>query len=343
MIPPLQQTATQFAFDTMQSMLDSMEEKRREELREQNETPEPDPLLEARITLSKEAERSRGKIVEALFNQSNVSTNELKIQLIDALGKELGLDRLDFDTPYAFARAVADNIEDLSDEMIDEIETKLGLDDLGISLSVLAEAIMFPFGNANERLMTALDKQANGGSGSDTELQRVLQRLDHAADPRTAEELKLEEQFWDPTRVVDDQSRAERVEDLKALDVSGKLADVQEMQDAIEARNDQTVKADGETGQIDETAALQMLAFVFETVQAVGESEVPETAPTDEPDIGDASTAPPDELDALSSEQVANTEALLLAPDAEEAQESLLTVEVDDEGLYWLLFPERAA
>jgi|GEM_PF-1655686 hypothetical protein len=343
MIPPLQQTAPQFAFDTMQSMLDSMEEKRREELREQNQTPQQDPLLEARITLSKEAERSRGKIIEALFNQSNVSTNELKIQLIDALGKELGLDRLDFDTPYAFARAVADNIKNLDDETIDKIEEKLGLGDLRITLSVLAEAIMFPFGDANERLMAALDKQANGGGGSDTELRRVMQRLDQVADPRTAEELKLEEGFWDPTRVVDDQSRAERVQDLKALETADKLADVQEMQDAIEARNDQSAKTGGETGQVDETAALQMLAFVFETVQAAGESEVPETALTDEPDAGNASTALSDELDALSSEEVANREVLPLAPDAKEARESLFTVGVDDEGLYWLLFPERAA
>lgn len=343
MLPPLQRTATQFAFDTMQSMLDSLEEKRREELREQNEAPEPDPLLEARITLSKEAERSRSKIAEALFNQNHVSTNELKIQLVDALGKELGLDRLDFDTPYAFASAVANNIKNLSQEMVSEIEKKLGLDDLHLALSVLVEAIMFPFGDANERLMNALDKQANGGSGSDTEYRRVMQRLEHAADPRTSEELEIEEQFWDPTRVVDNQSRAERVEDLKALDASGKLADVQEMQDAIETRNDQAVKSDSERSKIDETAALQMLAFVFETMQAAEDSEVPATESSNDPNTTDASTASTDELDAPSSEQVANTKTLLLMPDAEAAQGRLFTVEVDDEGLYWLLSPERAA
>ena len=108
---------------------------------------------------------AQGKITESLFSVQTVDVTKLKVNLMERLGQELGLDMDEFETASEFGRAVkraidAIKTQDDGAQRLAEIERKLELGKLGISLDDLVAALNDPDGEADNKLDAALMKMA---------------------------------------------------------------------------------------------------------------------------------------------------------------------------------------
>ena len=331
----MQETFGVVAKNLMQSMLDSIEDQRRQD-EEKATGQKRDAITEARISASTEAKRAQEKIAEALFGVDNLDPNKLKIQLTERLAARLGIDLGEERSNFSLGRAVEEAVKTLDSTQITKLEKDLGLDKAGISLATVIAAIKNPYGDDNVRLMEGLTKAANGGK-ADFDTARVLQRLADVANPKTLEELKLGPQGYDPTRVEDTATRAERREDIAALEASQKLDDVQKMQDAVEEGNRKTSEpaAAGKTPSDNiETDIIAVLAAVAEQVQD-GASDTGETPPiTDGTEATDTtSEVTTDDITEVNAQAIEDLASDSLAA----GQAALLPISINDIGLYELL------
>lgn len=349
MLLPTQQSIGLAATNMMQSMLDSIEEQRKQEEEKRTGT-ERDKVAEARIGASDETRRAKDKITSALFSANHSDANEVKIQLIERLAKKLGIDTDEARSSYSLGKALEDALKALGPTGSDELEEELGLKDMDVSIQTLLAAIKNPYGDDNQRLMDGINRKVNGGK-LDTEVERVVQRLEDVADPKTLEELKLGPQGYDPTRVEDDETKAERQQDIKAAEAGKKLEDVQKVQDVIEEKNDKDTKKAGETDSTDGTATAVdttlLAVFAAAAEQAGNADEASDDDTTEDAAAGDESTGEsglqtkagdtdPNEFNAQAIEELASDEAI-------EAQSGILPVHVDEIGIYDLLKKKLAA
>ncbi|MFN7101229.1 MAG: hypothetical protein ACK4N1_01265 [Pseudorhizobium sp.] len=343
MILPTQAAFGLAATNLMQSTLDTIEERRKQDEEKATGTKK-DPVAEARMSASAESRRSEGKIAEALFSINNVDPNELKMQLTERLAAKLGIDLEKERSNYSLGKAIEEAAKSLDSTQISELEKDLGLKAAGVSLATVIAAIKNPYGDDNTRLMDGLNKVANGGQGG-FDMARVIQRLEDVADPKTLEELKLGPQGYDPTRVEDAGTRAERRDDIQALEASGKLEDVQEMQDAVRENNDKVAQgAIPEGTSASDTAGADMILLLGATVEQARDTEAvtgdPETvAPDDAPVSGDVAPVDGAEITEMNAEAMEELAAEALT----EAQIPILPISVDDIGLYELLKQKLAA
>lgn len=350
MLLPTQQTYGLAATNVMQSMLDSIEERRRQEEAEQAGR-ERDPATEARVSASEDAKRAREKITSALFGTNRTDPNELKIDLIDRLARKLGLDTDEARSNYRLGEALKDLLKPMDLLQISKLEEELGLKDIGVSIKTLLAAIQNPYGDDNQRLMDAFTKKANGGKLG-AEVDRVVQRLEDVADPKTLEELKLGPQGYDPTRVEDAETRVERREDIEAAEAGKKLEDVQKVQDVIEKANETDaleVDGDGKTdaASIDTQTLLSVFAAAAEQaahpdLAAPGDiPAVDQTTSADQDQTGktlSASESPASEFTADAMETLAEGKAI-----KETAAGEIFPLRVDEIGIYELLKRKLAA
>ncbi len=235
MILPTQATASTAAISAMQSMLDGIDERRRQD-EEAATGQKRNPVTEAQWSAGNVSRRAQERIAGALFGIDSVDPNGLKIQLIERLTARLGIDLDTERSNFSLGRAIEKAIKQLGSEVISDLSKDLGLTKAGISLDVVIAAIKNPYSDDNARLLESLLKQANGGK-VDFDVKRVLQRLEDVANPKTLEELKIGPRGYDPTRVEDAQARAERQKDIGILEASEKLEDIQEIQDAVKDNN----------------------------------------------------------------------------------------------------------
>lgn len=89
---------------------------------------------------------------------------QMKAKLFMALGEAFGLDMKEFKSIRSFGNAIRAKLEKMKTtpegrQALFEIEKKLGLSELGISLDTLVEAVTNPEGAANDKLEAALKKQ----------------------------------------------------------------------------------------------------------------------------------------------------------------------------------------
>ncbi|MDY6960830.1 MAG: hypothetical protein SV862_02895 [Pseudomonadota bacterium] len=344
MVLPTQAAFGLAATNLMQSTLDSIEERRKQDEEKATGTKK-DPVAEARMSASTEAKRSEGKIAEALFSINNVDPNELKMQLTERLAAKLGIDLEEERSNYSLGKAIEEAVKNLDRTQILELEKDLGLKDAGVTLDTVIAAIMNPYGDDNARLMEGLTKVANGGKAG-FDVARVIQRLEDVADPKTLEELKLGPQGYDPTRVEDAETRAERRDDIQALEASEKLEDVQEMQDAVKESNDKAVEGatPGEPS-VAETAETDVILLLGATVEQARDTEAvtsdtPEAVELDEaPASGDVAPVEGEATTEMNAEAMEEMAAEALT----EAQTPILAISVDDIGLYELLKQKLAA
>jgi hypothetical protein len=342
MLLPTQQSHGLAATNLMQSMLDGIEEQRRQQ-EEERTGRERDAVSEARISASEEAKRAREKVAEALFGSNRADPNELKIQLIDRLATKLGIDTDEARSSFKLGRALEDALKDMDPAQIGRLEEYLGLKEIGISMATLLAAIKNPYGDDNARLMDGLTKKANGGK-LDIEVERVVQRLEDVADPQTLEELKLGPQGYDPTRIEDEATRAERQEDIAAAEVSEKLGDVQDVQDAIEERTEAVAEgpAPGDSS-VDDAEMLTVLAAASDPSADIAENGAAETL-AGKSSSGSAKdfNANPAEGGTPITELTEGPLAALIAGGAERP-ENILTISIDEIGLYEFLKAREAA
>ena len=342
MLLPTQQTYGLAATNVMQSMLESVEEQRRKEEAERT-GKERDPIAEARISASEDAKRANEKIASALFGANRTDPNELKIELVDRLAGKLGIDTEEARSSYRLGKALEDALKSMMPDEVSELADYLGLDDLGITMDTLLAAIKNPYGDANARLVEGLTRKANGGK-LDTEVERVVQRLENVADPKTLEELKLGPQGYDPTRVEDQEARAERAGDIEAAEAGKKLEDIQKVQDLIEEKNGKTAEeldSDGSqpaTGTDDTT----LLAVFAAAAEQIANSDV-EDAGENSADAKSTSTTEALKDEAPASEIAADAALEAISEKTLEISADILSIHIDDIGIYELLKKKLAA
>ncbi len=350
MLLPTQQAFGQAATGLMQSMLDDIEERRKQQEEKRAGKTANDPMVEARISASDEARRARENIAEAFFNGGAKSITEQKLELMDQLGKELGISRDDFRSSYGYGKAIEDAVAALDPASAIDLKDKLALDDLGISLTELVAAIKNPYGDEDTKLETALQKRSGDGKHSNVEIAKIVQRLEDTADPKSLEELKAGPQGWDPTRVEDAETRAERDADILAAEASEKLEDVQEMHEALSESSDKGFSgrdADGQAPNVD-SLMLQVLAASVEAQEPIAtdpettapgsenvETNVPlESGPTlrEAQEAAKAEIVGEAELDADVADVANDNEAT-----------GIVSVYLDESGIYSFLKEKRAA
>lgn len=345
MILPTQATFGLAATNLMQSMLDGIEEQRRQD-EEKATGDKRDPVVEARISAGIDAMRAKEKIAAALFGINSINPNELKIQLTERLAAKLGIDLSENRSNFALGRAIEEAIKPLDSTQISELEEELGLKAAGVSLATVVAAIKNPYGDDNARLMEGLTKVASGGK-ADFDMPRVLRRLEDVADPKTLEELKLGPQGHDPTRVEDAGTRAERRQDIQALEASERLEDVQEMQDAVEKQNDKATRPTnpGEPTPAANAAEVDMIVVLGAAVEQTRDAKPGSDEAVQEPAADNATggnaLAPADdsEINEINAEAIEN----VAAEELTEAQPDVLPISIDEIGLYELLKKKLAA
>lgn len=115
--------------------------------------------------------QARAKISDAMFSVNSVDPTEMKVRLVERLGKEFGIERSDYKSMADYGADIKRAVDQLkakpgSANAIMAIEKKLGLDKLGISLDDLVGATIDPNGDAAEKLDAALRKQAGDVPGT---------------------------------------------------------------------------------------------------------------------------------------------------------------------------------
>ncbi|MDX8442249.1 hypothetical protein [Mesorhizobium australafricanum] len=99
------------------------------------------------------------------FSVDSLNITATKVRLMQRAGKEFGVDQTDFDSVSSYGSAIKNAVEALkrqSPSAVPKIERQLGLDQLGVSLDTLVNAIVRPQGGDNDRLDTALRQHAGG-------------------------------------------------------------------------------------------------------------------------------------------------------------------------------------
>lgn len=109
----------------------------------------------------------RAKAVEAMFSVNSLDVTALKVSLIERAGQELGVKQSDYASTREYGAALQQAFASLQRSpnaylVIKDIEKKLGLDEIGISLEDLINAIADPDGRGNEKLNNALEIYVHG-------------------------------------------------------------------------------------------------------------------------------------------------------------------------------------
>ena len=224
---------------------------------------------------------------------------------------------------------------------ITALEKKSGLTELGIRASDLVAAIRNPYGTEAERVKEALAEKARDEKALTPEMQKVLARLEDAANPKTLEELKLDRTRRDPTRVEDAETRKEREETIGKLEAGEKLEDVQDLQEAVgEAHEDAAKgKTEGKAGADparDAVDAIQLLASGAEA------TKISEKAPTKTDDTLFKHKDAPAETtgEAVRNLAAAGTEE---RDEREDAKKEIFALRIDDNGIYDLITRQLVA
>ncbi len=109
----------------------------------------------------------RAKAVEAMFSVNSLDVTALKVSLIERAGQELGVKQSDYASTREYGAALQQAFASLQRSpnaylVIKDIEKKLGLDEIGIPLEDLINAIADPEGKGNEKLNNALEIYVHG-------------------------------------------------------------------------------------------------------------------------------------------------------------------------------------
>lgn len=102
---------------------------------------------------------------------NTVTPTQMKIKLFETVGEAFGLDEDNFSDFAAYASAIQATMEKMKEDdplafmVFHEIEKYLGLDELGLTLKSVVEAMIEPGGSADETLDAAMKEQADEING----------------------------------------------------------------------------------------------------------------------------------------------------------------------------------
>lgn len=127
------------------------------------------------------ANGTKSESVEETTNYWDINTvtpTQMKVKLFEAVGEALGLQEESFSDFSAYASAIQAKMEKMKEDdplafmVFHDIEKDLGLDELGLTLESVVEAMIEPGGSDDEALDAALKAKAdeiNGDFGDDAE------------------------------------------------------------------------------------------------------------------------------------------------------------------------------
>ncbi|WP_426239388.1 hypothetical protein [Pararhizobium sp. DWP1-1-3] len=349
MLFPTQQAAATGITSLMQSVIDDAE-KRRVEEDEKLKGKKDDKVLKTQLRSDEVQSAANDKINAHFFNTSALDVNAMKIKLIESLGEMLGIEKQEGQSGYSYGVQLEKAIAQLDPQQKFALTDKLGLNELKISLDDLVKAIKNPYGKQDDKLELALEERATGLSGTTTSRTKTLQRMEAIADPKTLEELKLERagEISDPTKVEDEETKAELEEHIGALEAGEKLEDVKDLRAAVKTQNEQALgKGTAETGATEDPVAvavetIQVLAAV--DGEAIGSTvdptEAAEGLASEMADKGPANANGKNDISLSEQDEV-----YLIAkngPDMTDvADPSILPIAVDENGIYALLLQKE--
>lgn len=98
------------------------------------------------------------------FSLDSLNITATKVRLMQQAGKEFAVDQTDYESVSSYGSAIKNAVEALkgqSPSAVAKIERQLGLDQLGVSLDTLVNAIVRPQGRDNDRLDAAMKQHAS--------------------------------------------------------------------------------------------------------------------------------------------------------------------------------------
>ncbi|RWA66091.1 hypothetical protein [Mesorhizobium sp.] len=101
---------------------------------------------------------TQAEISRLMFSVDSLNVTAMKVRLMERAGNEFGIDQGDYESVTSYGSAVGNAVEALKRQTpaaIVEVERQLGLDQLGIALDTLVNAITNPQGS--DRLDAALE------------------------------------------------------------------------------------------------------------------------------------------------------------------------------------------
>jgi len=96
-----------------------------------------------------------------MFSVNNTDSTQMKARLFERVGQAFGIKQDDYKSLFAYGSAIKKAVDDLkqkSPSAVTQIEKKLGLDELGVSLDTLVNAVVDPQGSDGDKLDAALKK-----------------------------------------------------------------------------------------------------------------------------------------------------------------------------------------
>jgi hypothetical protein len=126
--------------------------------------------------------RASSLAFDSIFSVNYVDANKLKINLMERLGKAFGFELDDFADAGDMAREIDKIVAKMSRGAIIAVEKKLGLDELGVSLRQVLEAMEDPGSYSDRKLDAALREKAgetlkgrddSAGKGSQTRFDEI--------------------------------------------------------------------------------------------------------------------------------------------------------------------------
>lgn len=97
---------------------------------------------------------------ESIYSVNHVDANKLKVNLFERVGKAFGFDLNDFASAGVMARSINEIVAKMAPAEITAMEKELGLDDLGVSLRDVLDAMETPGGERDRKLDAALRNEA---------------------------------------------------------------------------------------------------------------------------------------------------------------------------------------
>ena len=287
--------------------------------------------------------------VKAIMQGETSAEDDPYATLAARIARQAGIDPNDDDASFGIAMEKALTAARAKYPVsVEAVEESSGLRKLGLKAEELIEAIRRPWSDAARKVKAALENQAAVERTLDTDTRKALQRLEDVADPKTSEELKAERTRDDPARVEDSETKAEREDDIQTREMQEKVEDVRKRQDAIGERireaisEGTTEEGEGSAG-IDPMQFIQVLAAGAEASKTAEEAS---TAAASAPDTGLGAVDDGDPAKLSADEQayiVVNHTPEGEMRDDLAAGESVLTVSIDEIGLYKLAAKEKKA
>ena len=103
--------------------------------------------------------QAQGKITESMFSVNNLDPTQMKARLFERVGKAFGINQDDYASLFAYGSAIKTALGEMKQKSPSDIaliEKKLGLDELGVSLDTVVNAIVDPQSSDSDTLDAAL-------------------------------------------------------------------------------------------------------------------------------------------------------------------------------------------